>query len=329
MLLRFSGGSLFNLETLAVDNAGNIWVANNQSVTELSNTGVVLSGSSGYTSGSLYHPSSIAIDESGNAWVANSSYNAVGEVSSTGSILSGSAGYVLTSLYASGVAIAIDGSGDAWIGTIGNGAKIFELSSTGSNLSGANGYSGTTVYDGDCIAIDVLDNVWVTGNSVVKLSSAGAILSGANGFSGGGGCIAIDHAGNVWVPNAGTEVVELSSTGAVLSGANGYAGGGLNNPSGVAIDGAGDVWVTNNPQYPYYTGSMVVEISSTGTFLSGPNGYVPGGSSLSYSRYVAIDGSGNVWIPEAQSLVELVGAATPVVTPLAVGVKNNMLGTRP
>jgi hypothetical protein len=46
---------------------------------------------------------------------------------------------------------------------------------------------------------------------------------------------------------------------------------------------------------------------------------------------IAIDPSGNVWAPDilGTRVWEFVGAATPVVTPLAVGVKNNMLGTRP
>jgi len=46
---------------------------------------------------------------------------------------------------------------------------------------------------------------------------------------------------------------------------------------------------------------------------------------------IAIDPSGNVWAPDilGTRVWEFVGAATPVMTPLAVGVKNNMLGTRP
>ena len=48
---------------------------------------------------------------------------------------------------------------------------------------------------------------------------------------------------------------------------------------------------------------------------------------------MALDGSGNVWVSGGNSfqgsVVEFIGAAVPVVTPLAVGVKNNMLGTRP
>jgi hypothetical protein len=44
---------------------------------------------------------------------------------------------------------------------------------------------------------------------------------------------------------------------------------------------------------------------------------------------IAVDGAGNVWMACPTYLVEFVGAATPVVTPISVGVKNNTLGTRP
>ena len=45
---------------------------------------------------------------------------------------------------------------------------------------------------------------------------------------------------------------------------------------------------------------------------------------------VAVDGSGNVWVLLADNTVtEYVGVATPVVTPLALGVKNKKLGAKP
>jgi hypothetical protein len=54
------------------------------------------------------------------------------------------------------------------------------------------------------------------------------------------------------------------------------------------------------------------------------------GSTNFFSR-IALDGSGNVWVtqPVANTVMEMIGAGTPVVTPLAVGVQNNTLGTRP
>ena len=51
---------------------------------------------------------------------------------------------------------------------------------------------------------------------------------------------------------------------------------------------------------------------------------------------IAIDPSGNLWItnydgttPANSSVVEIVGAAAPVVTPLAVAAGTNALGAKP
>ena len=67
-------------------------------------------------------------------------------------------------------------------------------------------------------------------------------------------------------------------------------------------------------------------LNNSGTIVSGGAGYVPPDSTA-----VAVDGSGDVWTDNAtgNSVTELIGAATPVVTPLLVGVKSWTLGTRP
>ena len=99
----------------------------------------------------------------------------------------------------------------------------------------------------------------------------------------------------------------------------------------MAIDGDGNVWV------PLYNGPGVVELSNSGTILSGTDGYQSG--ILNFPLYAAIDGSGDVWISNLATapkpvnytdrITEMIGIAAPVVTPLAAGVKNNTLGTRP
>jgi hypothetical protein len=115
----------------------------------------------------------------------------------------------------------------------------------------------------------------------------------------------------------------LSNAGVPLSGSGGYVGGGLSFPDGVAIDGAGNVWVANNR-----VGS-VSEFANSGVAISPSTGFMGGG--LDAPVAIAVDGSGDVWVTSQQygTISELIGGGTPVVTPLAVGVKNNMLGTRP
>ena len=80
----------------------------------------------------------------------------------------------------------------------------------------------------------------------------------------------------------------------------------------------------------------MVELSSTGTVLSGTNGYTGGG--LNFPEALAIDGSGNIWVGTIQGhpVTELIGVATPVITPIVAGLPvvpttdgSSNLGTRP
>jgi hypothetical protein len=78
-------------------------------------------------------------------------------------------------------------------------------------------------------------------------------------------------------------------------------------------------------------------MTNTGTIVSGTLGYT--GSTLLGSHGptfnvlvegIAIDGGGNVWVMLSNNTVaQFVGAATPVVTPFSLGVKNGTLGQRP
>jgi hypothetical protein len=76
-------------------------------------------------------------------------------------------------------------------------------------------------------------------------------------------------------------------------------------------------------------------MTNTGKIVSPPLGYSGSTSLGSVGTFVtvqgiAIDGGGNVWMMISNNTVaEFVGAATPVVTPLSVGVKNGTLGMRP
>jgi hypothetical protein len=342
----FFGGGLYYPFSIAIDGSGNAWAANSfdsyslpGSVTEISGSGAFLSGVNGYTGGCLNFPEQVAIDESGNAWITSvdrntNSTGCVTEISSSGYLLSGTNGF--TGGINGPDYIAFDGSGNAWVTNAGSaGSFLAELSSSGSNLATYNlplAYNG--VIGGELsIAIDGSDNLWISSyDNIAELSSSGTALSGTNGYTGGGliqpFAITIDGSGNVWVlnsDNAGNPknvVIKFSNSGSLLSGTNGFTGGGLDEPAAMAIDGSGNAWIAN------YAGNSVVELSNTGVPLSGPHGYMSG--TANPEGGIAIDGSGNVWMTNYSNVItEMIGVATPVVTPLAAGVKNNTLGTRP
>jgi len=113
-----------------------------------------------------------------------------------------------------------------------------------------------------------------------------------------------------------------------------FSGGGLNAPFYLAMDGASAAWVANS------VGAGVSAFGNAGAAISPSTGfsggtYVNGGTtyarSYSGSRGIAVDGSGNVWVANtgATYITVLVGAATPTVTPLALGIENGTLASKP
>jgi streptogramin lyase len=106
---------------------------------------------------------------------------------------------------------------------------------------------------------------------------------------------------------------------------------GLTEPYKAAIDGSGNAWISN------YANRAVVELSPSGAVLSGAGGYAIGATGTGAFK-LAVDGSGDVWSSNGSgnSIGELIGAATPVITPIAAGLPatptvdgSSSLGTRP
>ena len=307
---------------LAIDASGNIWIAAGP-VTELNGQGYDFTGGDGFSGFSGNH---VAIDVNGNAWLLSST--SVYKVNGSGTV---------TGNYSSGLglssanSIAMDASSNAWIGD-GATASVVKVTSAGA-LSGT--FTGSGLSAPGPVAIDASGNAWIadtTSGAIVELSPTGTPLSGSGGYTGVGlntpTGIAIDHNGNVWVSNSGGtngSVTEISKTGTLLSG-SGYTNSALSNPKGIAIDGAGNAWIAG--------ANATSEISSAGTFLSGSTGF----TAADQASGISIDGSGDVWLNyETYNFLfgytyytqVMVGAATPVVTPLSVAAKNGTIGTRP
>jgi len=170
--------------------------------------------------------------------------------------------------------------------------------------------------------------------------------------------LAIDHNGVVWfacstgfnhIPYgsaAGSTGVHVSGTGQINSGKY------------LAVDGAGDVWIANgtaNAVTGTYAGSYysLSEYSNSGANvtpcwetetscqLNPPGGVALFAASSGYtyplpvgiSRYLTIDGSGNIWATNfaanTGNVVEVVGGAVPVFTPLGAAAQQNRIGTLP
>ena len=334
LALSFTGGGLSQNApwAVAIDASGNAWIADwlSSNVAEFSPLGVALSPSTGFTAGGVSGPKAIAIDLSGNVWTANTGNNSISKLTSTGTAVSGSNGYTGGGLFQA-YGIAVDASNNIWLA---DGSAVAKFSNTGTPISPTGGYSGAGINTSDAVAIDASGNAWFGDNSVFsgvsKFSNTGAPIAS---YTGGGlnapgpTGVAIDSSGNLWAA-CDSGIAKLSNSGTAISPSAGYSGGGLGVPQAIAMDGAGNAWVSNTNT------NSVAEWSNSGATISPSTGYRGSAgfttAPISGPMGLAIDGSGDIWVASAnKNVVEFIGAATPVVTPIVAGVKNNAIATRP
>jgi hypothetical protein len=323
---------------MAIDAAGDAWIAYqndpdfNQkasSLAELSPTGALLSGPAGYTGGGLNSPGVPAIDPAGNVWLANPNSKTISKFSSTGVPLSAT-GFAVPY---DNQTVAIDGDGNAWLSNeeIDTNGNFLRTLPTGS----AGGFANS---------IDNSGNVWIgqqfvgqfyhqiNEGDILELDKNGSLLSPAGGYINVSTppivAIANDHAGDAWAMafDAFSAIEEVASDGTFLSPGPGfdtaYIGG--SGAVNIAIDGNGNAWLPGIYPSNYLAHAEMFEFDNNGNPLLGASGIpIPAGASA-----VAVDASGNVW-GASNNIIELLGAATPVTTPLSVGVKNHTLATRP
>jgi hypothetical protein len=360
--LSFTGGGINDPVSIAVDGNGNVWTANGAtghiSVSQINGvTGAAISPAGGYTGNGLTQPFAIAIDPLGNAWVNNmylstppsnvSVFTPAGAVF-TGSPFSGGGLSTQNSFNATSPRdIAFDASGNAWIANL-SGTATELNGATGAAMSPSTGYPiGTSTNSESGVAVDSAGHVWISGmngNVLYEMAVSNGATLGASAYTAGGleqpYSIAIDASNNIWLPNnfdpntlVGTTVSKFTS---VTTGVA-FSGGGIVGPNGVAIDGAGNVWVSNQIHSGPASTAGVAELNNSGAAISPAGGYTSS-ATLGAPNDVAIDSSGNVWVADAflpvsfangNNVVEFVGAAVPVVTPIATAVKNSKIGARP
>lgn len=313
LAVKYTGGGLDYPLNLAVDASGNIWVLSHDegSLSEFNTLGVSQRGNAGITSNVPDKAVGLAIDPSGDLWVSGLS-TSMAKFTGTGNYLS----TVTWGCYYPGH-LAIDSGGDVY-GTDEGPICKYAANGTASSFTPACTY-------GVAIAIDGAGNVWMPtiegGNAITEFTSSLSMVPGEpcigwydpNGIQMSG--VAIDAEGDVWA--AGSPVTEVSSSGSVLSG-SGYAIA----AAAIAIDGNDTVWTTG--------GSALGHLAHNGTVISPSTGYTASG--LAGETDLAVDTSGNIWTLDVNNyLVEWVGLAAPVTTPLVQNLVNNptTIGQRP
>lgn len=301
---------------IAIDAQGNAWVANwttisernNWNVTKLSPLGAVLSGPVGFTGGGLRSPGKIAIDPSGNVWLTNlATVNWLTEFSSSGVPITGPTGYPTPSPSPSG--LAIDLLGNVWTG---QGTNLTEYNNSGTLiLTTAGPWQVTDV------SVDPLGNVWTAGSNadsgIAKYSNTGTrLFSSATAPLTYASALATDYNGNAWytgnATQSGTGLSEVDPAGTFISSVPPSV---QSTGSALAVDAYGTVWLSVTS-----SGGHLAQVNRDNVLLSPAGGYtLPFGYPV---NALAVDGSGDIWIINGRSqVVELIGSAAPVVTPLS------------
>ena len=310
----YTGGGLNGPQGIAIDGSGNAWIANlsGSSVTKISSAGRGAVRRRRVCERRDQRTGSDCHRRRGNAWVANQTTSTVTEVSSTGTVLRRDRPIGREHACAGRDRGGRRGKcvgGELWRKQR---DRVFERGCADGRIALLGRRAGPAVCDRDGrVGQRVGDEPG--GQQREQAVERGCGGSGANGLCerqcGGSRGIAMDGTGNAWVANR------------IRYGGGGFDRGSARRPAyRRGRDGAGASRSMGRAMCGLPTKRQHRDRTlEWGTAAVGADGYTNG--ALNGPRGIAIDGSGDAWVTNfgGNAVMELIGAATPVVTPIAAG----------
>jgi len=243
-------GTLSNPAQVALDTAGNIYVAEVQSNQVLMETPSVYGYIETSIGSGLNSPSGVAVDLQGNLYIADTqNHRVLKETLSAGTYTQSTigSGFLLPAY------IAVDASGDVFITDDGNGSDsagiVVRETAFGDIYVQQTVITGLNYPSG--IAVDGSGNLFVadTGNArVLKETASGGGYSRSTIGSGFGipGGVALDSTGNVYITDSSPDKVwKLTVSGSTYTQSQLPLVAYLYGPNGVAVDPSGNIYISD------------------------------------------------------------------------------------
>jgi uncharacterized protein (TIGR03437 family) len=295
-----TSGQLYGPAGVAVDSAGNVYIADTSNFLVRKVAGGVITtvagGGSSYlgdnvpaASVHLYSPSGVAVDSAGNLYIADTGNQIVRKVW----------GGVITTVAGSGASIYGGFSGD-------NGPA------TSAQLSNPAG-----------VAVDAAGNLYIadSANDRIRKVSNGVITTvvgtGTPGFAGDNGPatsaelsapngIAVDSAGNLYIADTGNGRIRKVSNGVITTVAGGGSSLGDNGPAtsaqigayGVAVDSAGNLYIADGARVRKVANGVITTVAGNGTAGFGGDNGPATSAQLANATGVAVDSAGNLYVAD-------------------------------
>ena len=288
---------------VAVDSAGNLYIADRSRIRKIDSTGTITT------------------------------------VAGTGKYgFSGDGGPATQALLSFARGVAVDGAGNLYIAD-GPNYRIRKVDSTGTittiaGMGGGGGDGGPAVLaqlgNPRGVAVDSAGNLYIAGaHRIRKIDSTGTITTvagtGKYGFSGDGGPavlaqlmnprgVAVDSAGNLYIADTGNHrirKVDAAGTITTFVGTEEYGFGGdggpatqarLNDPFSVAVDSAGSLYIadTGNHRIRKVDSTRTITTFVGGVFFGGDGGPATQ-ARLAAPSGAAVDSAGNLYIVDSSN----------------------------